>query len=297
MNTSNDVDALWDYNKPELSEKRFLGAIEDAEPASPHYIELLTQLARSQGLQGKFEQGHITLDRAQSMLHPDMIVPRIRVMLERGRLYNSAGDPETACDFFSDAFGLARSVADDARAEALAVDAAHMLGIAAPEDRRMTWNEKALELCEASSNPESQRWRATLYNNIGWTYHDLGQYAQALSHFQRGLDWRIANRTGPKDDAEIRIARWSVARTLRSLGDFEQALSIQEALERDCAAAGEPDGYVHEELGENLLALGRIGEARAHFGRAHALLSADAWMREHEAPRLARLLRLSEAGS
>jgi tetratricopeptide (TPR) repeat protein len=284
---------LWDYNNPELSEKRFLGAIEDAEPATPRYIELLTQLARSQGLQGKFDAAHGALNYAQSMLHPDMIAPRLRLMLERGRLYNSAGDPGSACDFFSDAFALARSNMDEPRIESLAVDAAHMLGIAAPEDRRLTWNETALEICEASPHPESQRWRGTLYNNIGWTYHDQGQYAQALSLFQRGLEWRSARRSGPKDDAEIRIARWSVARTLRSLGEFEQALAMQEALERDCAAAGEPDGYVFEELGENLQALGRADDARAQFGRAHALLSADAWMREHEAPRLARLASLS----
>ena len=51
---------------------------------------------------------------------------------------------------------------------------------------------------------------------------------------------------------------------------------------------GEAGGFVHEALAECLLALGRPDEARAQFGRAFAAPSADAWVVEHEAPRLER---------
>ena len=53
------------------------------------------------------------------------------------------------------------------------------------------------------------------------------------------------------------------------------------------------DGFVPEEIAENLLALGRAEEARPHFARAHAQLSRlDSVERPDEA-RLARLLSLS----
>ncbi len=51
------------------------------------------------------------------------------------------------------------------------------------------------------------------------------------------------------------------------------------------------DGYVSEELGECLLALGRSAEARAHFQRAYARLSQDIWLAANEPARLARLHR------
>ncbi len=51
------------------------------------------------------------------------------------------------------------------------------------------------------------------------------------------------------------------------------------------------DGYVSEELGECLLALGRADEARPHFQRAYTLLSQDIWLAANEPDRLARLHR------
>ncbi|HVU10165.1 MAG TPA: hypothetical protein VHD90_02760, partial [Phototrophicaceae bacterium] len=88
----------------------------------------------------------------------------------------------------------------------------------------------------------------------------------------------------------IRIARWTVGRTLRALGRIDEALAIQ----RQLAEIGGDDGYVDEELGECLLALGRNQEAKPHFAIAYAKLSSDAWLVAHEADRLERMRRLGE---
>jgi Flp pilus assembly protein TadD len=64
------------------------------------------------------------------------------------------------------------------------------------------------------------------------------------------------------------------------------------ALQRSLLATIREDGYVSEELGELLLALGRGDEARPHFRRAADLLSQDAWLAEREPERLARLRQL-----
>jgi len=86
-----------------------------------------------------------------------------------------------------------------------------------------------------------------------------------------------------------RIARWSVARCLRSLGRYDEALGIQRALEREWAAAGQADGYVFEELAELLDATGRPTEAGPYFRRAADELGKDATFAKNEAARLARL--------
>lgn len=49
------------------------------------------------------------------------------------------------------------------------------------------------------------------------------------------------------------------------------------------------DGYVHEEIGENLLALGQKGNAAPHFKEAYTLLAADQWLPEAEPERIERL--------
>jgi tetratricopeptide (TPR) repeat protein len=172
---------------------------------------------------------------------------------------------------------------------ALAIDAAHMLAIAAPSEQRLNWHRRALALAEGSEDPQARAWLGSLLNNLGWTLHDAGDYAQALTVFERALAWREA-RDRP---VETRIARWAVARCLRSLGRIEEALALQRRLRTELDAAGNDDPYVNEELGECLLALGRDAEARSWFGRAHAELARDRWLVQHEPARLTRLLALS----
>jgi tetratricopeptide (TPR) repeat protein len=106
---------------------------------------------------------------------------------------------------------------------------------------------------------------------MGWACHEAGRYDDALSLFRTALDERRA--TGSPD--QLRVARWCVARCLRSLGRVDEALAEQRALAGELAAAGLDDGYVDEELGECLLALGREDEARPSFARAAELLAGD----------------------
>jgi tetratricopeptide (TPR) repeat protein len=166
-----------------------------------------------------------------------------------------------------------------------------MMGIVETGDDSVTWNEKAMARAEQSKNPQARKWLGALYNNLGWTYHDQKKDpARALALFRKALSFQEAM----KQPREIRIARWSVAKALRSLGKVEEALTIQQALQKEWAEAGEPDGYVFEELGECLLALHREAEARPWFKQAYALLSKDAWTMENEAARMARIQELSK---
>ncbi len=96
-----------------------------------------------------------------------------------------------------------------------------------------------------------------MLNNLGWSLHDAGLYEVALDAFTRALHLRSEQG----EAKSIRIARWCVARCLRSLGRTEEALQLQQALLDELAAAGEQDGFVHAELRECLSALGR---AAAH---------------------------------
>lgn len=289
MNERPSVDSVWegDLTHPDQKEQRFLDLLRDSDAvADPTYTaELLTQLARTQGLQGRFDQAHATLERARPLLGDAEPRALVRYHLERGRVFNSSGDRARAKPEFAQAWELASAHGE----QYLAVDAAHMLGIVEEPNAQLDWNLRALAMADASEDTRTREWSGSLYNNIGWTYHDRGEYELALDYFTRSLTFRQMQGR-PR---EIRIARWTVARTLRSLGCCEEALAIQQDNLQLVQESGEPDGFIQEELGECLLALDRTEEARVHFARAFTVLSDDPWLSEHEPERLQRLHRLS----
>lgn len=284
-----DFDQLWDFDKSAETEQKFRALLPEAKKSgdASYHAQLLTQIARAQGLQMKFDEAHTTLDEVEKMLTPQLSTARIRLSLERGRAFNSGKQREKARPLFVEALDAARA----AGADGYAVDALHMIAIVDPPEAALTWNKKAMELAERSSDPKAKKWLGSLYNNIGWTHHNMGQYDKALEVFKKGLAWRMEH----KQANEARVAKWTVARALRSLKRCDEALELQKQLEKEFAKSGEPDGYVYEELGECMLALGKADEARPHFKRAHELLAKDIWLAENEPARIARLEQLGAA--
>ncbi len=283
-----DFDSLWDYSNPKATEAKFRELLPKAIAAKDmsYHIQLLTQIARTQGLQRKFPEAHKTLDLARDMLTDKYPVARIRYHLERGRVYNSAGEAAKAIVEFRKAWDLATARKNDF----YAVDAAHMLGIAEKPENQLKWNLKAMEWAEKSNDKRVKGWLGPLYNNIGWTYHDMKKYDKALEMFQKSLKWREKI----KDDRGARIARWTIGRTYRSLGRIDEALKIQRALEKELDKLNQPDGYVYEELAECLLLKKQMPEARKYFALAYKQLSKDPWMAANEKKRLARLKKLGQ---
>lgn len=250
MTAHSELDALWDFDDPAGSEERFRSFAEGARrDRDPIVVETLTQLARAQGLQHRFDEADRTLDAAESALGDDDARGRIRLVLERGRVANTAGRKGRGAEAFLAAWELARDAGEDA----LAVDAAHMLGIVEPPEPAWEWNERAIALARASPDAAARRWVASLANNMGWARHEAGAYDEALELFALAL----AERESQDDPGRTRIARWCVARCLRSLGRIDDALAEQRALAVELVAIGETDAYVTEEIAECLRALGK----------------------------------------
>ena len=176
-----DFDSLWDYDHPGATEKRFrelLPAALDSRDL-PYLSQLLTQIARAEGLQRKFQEAHKTLDRVQKALDKTDDKTRVRYLLERGRVYNSSGKQDDARPLFLEALELARQSKDDFNA----VDAAHMMAIVEAPEKQLLWNLKALDLAENSADEKVRKWKGSLYNNIGWTYFEQRQFEESLLMF------------------------------------------------------------------------------------------------------------------
>src|SRR5262249_51222497 len=163
---------------------------------------------RCQGLQRHFDEAHQTLNQVVLMLHEDSIRAWLRYLLERGRVFNSAGERDQARPLFRRAWEL--GLAAGSSEAFYTIDAAHMLGIIGSVEEQLIWDRAAMVLAEESDDPRANGWLGSLYNNIGWTYHDSGDYEQALDYFRRALQFR--QEQGRAE--ETRIARWCVGRAL-----------------------------------------------------------------------------------
>lgn len=284
-----DINALWDYDDPAASEARFRAALADTTNEATHdaALSLRTQIARSFSLRRRFDEAQRELDAVDAELAGAGAEPRVRTLLERGRTWRSAGEPARARPLFLQAEQLART----AKMEFLHVDALHMVALVQIDpELQLDWTRRALAAARAAADPQAHRWEASLNHNIGWHLHDAGRHAEALQSFRAALAAR--ERDGAKP-ARLREARWSVARELRALRRHDEALALLRPLEAELASAGESDGFVPEEIAENLLALGRAEEARPHFARAHAQLSRLDTVERPDEAHLARLLALS----
>lgn len=291
MATSNlpNFDKLWNFSKPAETEEKFKEILTAVETFTnlDYILQLKTQIARTEGLQRKFDEAHKTLDAVEKTIADKSLVAEIRYNLERGRVFNSSKQKQTALPYFKKAFALALARKEDN----LAVDAAHMVAIAesAPE-LQMQWNLTAVSISENSSEEKAQAWLGSLYNNIGWTFHGSGKYQEALDIFKKALAFRETKG----EASNLRIAKWCIARTHRSLNNLDEALTIQQSLEKEFKTLPQQDGYVYEELAEIYLLKNMSAETKEYFALAYHELSKDEWFKANEALRLARLKELGE---
>jgi len=229
-----DAGPIWDFDDPAGSERRFRAAADGS--AGAERDAWLTQVARAQGLQSRFDEAHALLDGLEES-DPEV---GTRIALERGRLLRTAGEATAARPHFESAVWLARA----ADLEELGVDALHMVALVTTGEERAAAQQAALLAARTAGDRRARDWDASILNNIGMDHADAGDQDRALACFGEALAAR--ERIG--NPADIRVARWMVAWSLRHLGRRDEALALQRRLRAELEAVGEVDPYVDEEL-------------------------------------------------
>jgi len=210
--------AFWDFDDLDGTEASLREQLE-RETTGGGRAEVLTQLARVEGLREKFDKGEELIRQAEA-LAGDSGAARIRIDLERGRLLRSSGNHSSAMPRFEAAYNAAMR----ARELLMAIDAAHMCALAAPNrGSRLGWTQRGIDVAEASSDRNVSYWLGPLYNNLGVDHADAGEHEAALTAFQRALEVRLRY---PENPQAIQWARESVAEALRALGRDDQAKAV-----------------------------------------------------------------------
>ena len=255
---------LWDFDDLDATEERLREQL-DAEESADGRAEVLTQLARVEGLRGEFERADALADDAGARAQG--ATARARVNLERGRIRRSSGDREAARPLFESAFAGAVG----GQQYFMAADAAHMVALASSDrDDFLEWTNRGIEL--AGTREAAWYWLGPLLNNLGWEHYEQGEYTPALDAFERALQ---ARERETENMAAIEIARYAVGKTLRALGRADEAIPLLETAVAWTERAGKPDGWFHEELAEEYAAAGRLDDARGQARLAIPLLERD----------------------
>jgi tetratricopeptide (TPR) repeat protein len=278
---------VWNFGDPQGTLHAFerLDSTAVARGEDVYRAEVITQIARCQGLMGRFDEAHATLDQVGELAAADHPRVKTRVALERGRVLNSSGHPEEARPVFIEAWEAALEAGEDY----LAGDAAHMVAIVAPLEKAEEWTERGRAFALDSEDTSVRHWLGPLHNNLGWSYYEAERYGDAVAQFRLSQEAYEAE----EDAVSVLIARYSTAKALRSRGDAEQAVQILEEVDAAFRARDEIDGYVLEELAEGYLTLGKKAESRRAAEEALEILSQDTWFVQNQADRLKRLRELT----
>jgi tetratricopeptide (TPR) repeat protein len=277
---------LWDFDDLDATELRFRAQLE-SEPTDEGRAEVLTQLARIEGLRGAFERGDGLVDEAAAIAGGSDVVAA-RIALERGRLRRSSGDGDAARPLFESAYAGALEAGD----AYIAADAAHMVALVAPDRAAfVAWTQQGIDLAETREG--ASYWLGPLLNNLGWEHYEAGDFASALDAFERALR---AREREPEKRAPIEIARYAVGKTLRALGRSDEAIPLLEQAVGWAEREGAPDGWFHEELALEYDAVRQSDKARLQARLALPLLEAEDPSFAGDDARRARLLALAETG-
>jgi tetratricopeptide (TPR) repeat protein len=222
------VSDQFDFDDPIRTEARFLALAQRAGDTDAS-SEFLTQAARAQGVQDRLDEAHATLSRsgAENARSPRL---RARHALERGRLLRRAGDREGATQSFTRAY----AIAVEAREDALAADAAHMMALISPPDEAAQWVGRGLEIALASERPTARAWVGTISYNWAMALSERGDHAGAASYLARSL----ASRQQHGDIELQRATERALAQELALSGSPAQARAILERLLREERATG-----------------------------------------------------------
>ncbi len=261
------------------------------------YIQIMSQIALAQAMQKNFDVAHETLNTAEKLLTSQDHLARVRILLERGRVWMQAGNNEAALPLFKQSFDLSAAHHFDYHT----CNAAHMIAIvAATPEEKIAWNLRAIELAEKSKIERAQAWLGSLYNNLGQAYIEDRKYEKALIALQQAQKFREKEGYLPN----VRIAKWAIARALRLLNRTNEALDILLALDNEYDSMMKrneldmPKGMLDTARGLVCEELAEIYSAKAQFfaETAYKNLSKDEWFKKLEISRLERLnqLRLHE---
>ena len=248
--------------------EKYLEAVPAAEEEGEEVtlVEALSQAARGYLAQGKKEEGRPWLERAETVASDKEPKGWSRYIGVKGRFEWKDDKLQEATATFTDMYDYCLRHKLHERA----VDAAHMVAITAGHEEQIVWARKGIEAAEAG---KLDGWLGPLWNNLGWTYDEMGQFQESLEALKKAREYH--HKVG--DEHAKLVADWSVGHAYRKLEQLDTALKwlqpVLEWAEKRYATDRNPDtaewvGHSCNELGEVAIAQGNLEGGLKYLERA-----------------------------
>lgn len=261
------ADGLFRERKYEDARQAYESAAEMAAAFSYDGVltEAYAQVARMYGIQGEFEKGRPWLAKAKGVASPSEPKGWSRYLGVRGRFeWQDEKDNEKAKRTFIEMYEYCKQHELFSRE----LDAAHMVAIVGTTDEQVEW---ALKAIAAAEKGDEEGWLGPLWNNLGWTYEERGEYAKMLEALTNARKYHYEVGS---EHSQL-VADFGVARAHWRNGNLEEAHKwLEDARERakqrheadpDDAEKGEWVGWGHVYLGDLLVTEEKPTEALGNF--------------------------------
>jgi hypothetical protein len=227
--------------------------------------EASSQLARMYGIQGKFVEGRPWLAKAKQVAAPEEPLGWSRYLGVRGRYeWQDEKDNAKAKATFIEMYEYCKKHQLHSRA----LDAAHMVAIVGTPEDQVTWALNAIAQAEKSGE---DGWLGPLWNNLGWTYEERGEYPKMLEALIKAREYHY--KAG-NEHTQL-VADFGVARAYWRNNDntkarewtddaFKRAKERHEADPED-TEKGEWVGWGHIYLADILDSEGKKAEALEQY--------------------------------
>jgi tetratricopeptide (TPR) repeat protein len=203
--------------------------------------EANAMIARSYLIQGEADEGMKYLARTVETAVPDDPLGWSRYLGVRGRFEWNNKNLDKATETFKEMFYYCQ----EHKLYDRAVDAAHMVAITGNSDEQVEWALKGIGFAEEH---DAGSWLGPLWNNLGATYEDRGQYIDALYAYKKAREYHYKYGT----ERNKLIADWAVGHAYRLADSTNQADSVLTPLLAWSEKLGETEylGWTNKDLGD-----------------------------------------------
>lgn len=276
------------YGDPAEREKNLTALLPEAEALADKsiYLQILAEIALAQASQKNFYQAHKTLDHTEAALTPQYPLAHARILLERGRTFQLAGNIEAALSHLKHSYELSQKNNLD-----LPTNVAFLIAYYAQNlDEKILWYKRAIDIAKYSSHLHGSL--ALIHKELAQTYLERKKYKEALEAFKDCLNFvedRMDINQG--DIITAREVKWRIGHVLRLSGNLKEALAMQLSLLQEYQKIidkGEPAGDLPEKMLTELRFSGRgmvheelakiyMTHAKRHAALSYADLSKIGW--------------------
>jgi len=262
------ADSLFDSRQYDQAREVYLLAADSAAASGDNssLTEAYAMIARTYLITEKKDEGRPWIEKAAGSAKKEEPLGWSRYLGVRGRFEWQDKELEKATATFKEMYQYCSEKGLHERA----IDAAHMVAITGGLDEQVEWGLKGIKEAEAGN---VTGWLGPLWNNLGYTYEDMGKYRESLDAYLKAREYHHKY----SDEKSKIVADWAVGHAYRLLGEPDSAAQwiTQDMLARfESMGDAEFQGWALKEMGEIALLKSRPDSALTYFTRAEEKLRA-----------------------